>query len=1051
MKEIDIPNSVKTIEREAFEEATSLTVISFPENLESIKESAFKGCTSLKEISIPDSVKKIENEAYSNCTSLEKVKLSNTIQTINSAAFRWCTSLKQIKIPASLEETAMAYDYTGPFSGSGLESVEFEKGTTKITQRILKGCKKVKTINIPSSVTVIEQEAFNGCEALKEIYLPESVRKIGDEAFYGCTSLQYTTLGNNIEDWGGGVFSKCDLLVLSLNYLTNNVIYAIDNECEFVASGEKFVDNSNMVINRKDSLYNLNSNIVTTNSCLPFVIKYNCKDKWIGELSDRKIVTYIPKYTNLKEDSIKINGATAKQYSYDENTRKLTIPIELNSASITYSVFVRSKEKIKSYAYLSAKKEGKRITETIGAINEDFTGITISASDNTKTKEISVSGITTPSTNVTLYVDGEAQDTVKSLKNGAYSGIVKLKNPKDKCSYYIEAKGVDEYENEIIATKEIMYEDKAPELQSLKVEYNEHNNIKSVELVNNSKDKPVIYYLPNSAFTFKAKFDDISNIENVYITSTRNNEKKSIEAKYDSKSQSYIAEGYFDPQNTNYVPGEIGVEYNKKNSEIVPSNKFDVVQFKNVVGDDLDNVKITEFKESDNELSATIDASGAFKDGLKGIIKADFKAFDKEFDTSISDIYKMAGLTDKAFSYLLPGQDGKKYIFNLEWTDSDNVVMVAYDTTDVGLTIAEKIVTAKLDMKDFGSDSYDKLFDANTFLGYASKGSKFAYETYGIYKDYYKLLDEINKSDTIENKVEARNKAEELRQNQMAFLAVTTLLPVMLAASTMTGPVLIASCLLAAMSATSGIFFDLRVAQIKGQSFKLNWIVDPSGYIYDVNTNLRIEGAKVSAYWIPYDESEDFWEKKPGMNNYGVLWNSEEYEQQNPLISNVDGKYAWDVPEGWWRVKVEKEGYVTQWSDWMTVPPIQMDVNIGLVPIGDNITTTTSKPTEKRTQKIVKNENPKTITKLTAKNVKKKRISLKWQKVAKVKGYQIQYAFDRKFKKSRKTKNTSKTSYTIKKLKKKKTYYIRVRAYAVINGKKMYGNWSKTKKIKVKR
>ena len=115
---------------------------------------------------------------------------------------------------------------------------------------------------------------------------------------------------------------------------------------------------------------------------------------------------------------------------------------------------------------------------------------------------------------------------------------------------------------------------------------------------------------------------------------------------------------------------------------------------------------------------------------------------------------------------------------------------------------------------------------------------------------------------------------------------------------------------------------------------------------------------------------------------------------------------------------------------------------------------TTDKPTTKvnDTKKTgVQFSKPQNITKLTAKNVKKKRVSLKWQKVAKAKGYQIQYALDRKFKKSRKTKNTSKTSYTIKKLKKKKTYYIRVRAYVINNGKKVYGSWSKTKKIKIKR
>ncbi len=33
-----------------------------------------------------------------------------------------------------------------------------------------------------------------------------------------------------------------------------------------------------------------------------------------------------------------------------------------------------------------------------------------------------------------------------------------------------------------------------------------------------------------------------------------------------------------------------------------------------------------------------------------------------------------------------------------------------------------------------------------------------------------------------------------------------------------------------------------------------------------------------------------------------------EYNQYNPLQTNADGKYAWDVPEGWWRVKIRERG-----------------------------------------------------------------------------------------------------------------------------------------------
>lgn len=87
---------------------------------------------------------------------------------------------------------------------------------------------------------------------------------------------------------------------------------------------------------------------------------------------------------------------------------------------------------------------------------------------------------------------------------------------------------------------------------------------------------------------------------------------------------------------------------------------------------------------------------------------------------------------------------------------------------------------------------------------------------------------------------------------------------------------------------------------------------------------------------------------------------------------------------------------------------------------------------------------------LSVTNKKKKQVALKWKKLSSAKGYQIQYATNKKFKKA-KAKTTTKTKYTIKKLKKKKTYYIRVRAYKVINGKKVYGKWSSVKKVKVKK
>ena len=95
----------------------------------------------------------------------------------------------------------------------------------------------------------------------------------------------------------------------------------------------------------------------------------------------------------------------------------------------------------------------------------------------------------------------------------------------------------------------------------------------------------------------------------------------------------------------------------------------------------------------------------------------------------------------------------------------------------------------------------------------------------------------------------------------------------------------------------------------------------------------------------------------------------------------------------------------------------------------------------------------KTLSKVilqVPKNKKGRKLVVRWNAVKDVKGYQLQYALNKKFKK-KKSVQTKKTKYTIKKLKKKKTYYIRVRAYKMNGKKKVYGKWSTVKKVKIKK
>lgn len=109
--------------------------------------------------------------------------------------------------------------------------------------------------------------------------------------------------------------------------------------------------------------------------------------------------------------------------------------------------------------------------------------------------------------------------------------------------------------------------------------------------------------------------------------------------------------------------------------------------------------------------------------------------------------------------------------------------------------------------------------------------------------------------------------------------------------------------------------------------FTVQWLTDPSGYVYEAVPSNRIEGATASCYYKDSIQNEyGDWEVKE------VLWDAENYEAQvNPQITNSEGRYGWDVPQGMWQVRYEKDGFEPTRSEWLPVPPPQLEVNIPMV------------------------------------------------------------------------------------------------------------------------
>lgn len=103
-------------------------------------------------------------------------------------------------------------------------------------------------------------------------------------------------------------------------------------------------------------------------------------------------------------------------------------------------------------------------------------------------------------------------------------------------------------------------------------------------------------------------------------------------------------------------------------------------------------------------------------------------------------------------------------------------------------------------------------------------------------------------------------------------------------------------------------------------------VIDPSGYVYEAVPSNRLEGVEATIFYKEWVE-----DMYGDVSENVVKWDAEAYAQKNPLFTDADGMYQWDVPQGEWQVRFEKEGYETVSTGWLPVPPPQLDVNMGMV------------------------------------------------------------------------------------------------------------------------
>lgn len=93
---IVLPDTITSIEGNAFRRCSRITEITLPKSLKTIGTGAFSQCSGLTDLVIPDEVTSIGEQVFNGCTFLETITFGQSLTILPYDVFRFCANLNEI-------------------------------------------------------------------------------------------------------------------------------------------------------------------------------------------------------------------------------------------------------------------------------------------------------------------------------------------------------------------------------------------------------------------------------------------------------------------------------------------------------------------------------------------------------------------------------------------------------------------------------------------------------------------------------------------------------------------------------------------------------------------------------------------------------------------------------------------------------------------------------------------------------------------------------------------------------------------------------------------
>lgn len=167
---------VVAIASSGFKNRTEIEYVVLPDTIRSIEKEAFSGCTRLARISFPDGVEMIGDSAFKG-TAVEAVDLPGSVRSIGKDAFSGCTQLTSLTLTSGLQRIE-----SGAFSGTGLDTLFLPETVNMVGDNAFGNCAKLRVIKIAQDdgipSTWVETWNHNTTAAITFVY---------------CCTLDYTS------------------------------------------------------------------------------------------------------------------------------------------------------------------------------------------------------------------------------------------------------------------------------------------------------------------------------------------------------------------------------------------------------------------------------------------------------------------------------------------------------------------------------------------------------------------------------------------------------------------------------------------------------------------------------------------------------------------------------------------------------------------------------------------------------------------------------------------------------------------------------------------